>query len=138
MPNAIIYPMFAMVLLTYIVLLITAGYRIKLVKSRQVSLGYYRTFQGDVKLPPKFAQLANNFNNLTQMPILFYTIGAVILATKVTDPLCLMLAWAFVALRVGHSVIHTTYNNVNHRFGIFVLSNLVLMILWINTLLQLA
>lgn len=134
MTPAILYPMFAMVVLTFIVLLRTAFYRVSLVRSRKVSLGYYRTFEGDAKLPPKFAQLTNNFNNLTQMPVLFYAACAVNLAMSSQDTTPVILAWLFVALRAIHSLIHTTYNNVNHRFIAFVLSNISLLALWIATL----
>lgn len=126
--------MFAMVILTFIVLLTTAFYRINLVRQRKVSLGYYRTFQGDVKLPAQFAQLTNNFNNLTQMPVLFYAVCAVHLALNLTDDTAVILAWLYVALRSAHSLVHTTYNNVNHRFIAFVLSNISLLALWLRTI----
>lgn len=134
MTPAILYPMFAMVVLTFIVLLTTAIYRINLIRRRQISIGYYRTFEGDVKLPPKFAQLTNNFNNLTQMPILFYAACAANLALGIEDGTPAILAWLFVALRAIHSLIHTTYNNVNHRFFTFVLANISLLALWLTTL----
>lgn len=134
MTPAILYPMFAMVVLTFIVLLTTAIYRINLIRRRQISIGYYRTFEGDVKLPPKFAQLTNNFNNLTQMPTLFYAACAANLALGIEDGTPAILAWLFVALRAIHSLIHTTYNNVNHRFLAFVLANISLLALWLTTL----
>lgn len=134
MTPPILYPMFAMVALTFIVLLTTAAYRINLIRRRQVSLGYYRTFAGDVKLPQRFDQFTNNFNNLTQMPVLFYAVCAVNLALAINDSTCVMLAWLFVALRAVHSFVHMTYNNVNHRFGVFVLSNISLLALWLTTL----
>jgi hypothetical protein len=42
------------------------------------------------------------------------------------------LAWAYVALRIVHSAIHLTYNKVLHRLGVFALSNVVLVALWVN------
>lgn len=42
----------------------------------------------------------------------------------------LVLAWAYVALRAVHSVIHITYNGVTHRLVAFALSNVVLIALW--------
>ena len=32
-----------------------------------------------------------------------------------------IVAWGFVITRILHSVVHTTYNNVMHRFGIFMI-----------------
>ena len=40
------------------------------------------------------------------------------------------LAWAYVALRVVHSLIHLSYNHVYHRLAAFVVSNGVLAALW--------
>ena len=40
------------------------------------------------------------------------------------------LAWVYVGLRVVHSAIHLTYNNVMHRLIAFALSNAVLIALW--------
>ena len=42
-----------------------------------------------------------------------------------------MLAWVYVGLRVLHSIVHLTYNNVMHRLTIFAASNAVLAVLWI-------
>lgn len=132
--TAIVYPMFAMVLLMIIVLLTTATYRIKLLRARKVHPKFYKTFQGQggEDLPPRFAQLTNNFTNLTQMPTVFFAACCTVLALKLADPLLVNLAWGYVALRALHSLIHTTYNTVTHRFGAFVLSNFVLVIMWVN------
>lgn len=130
----ILYPMFAMVLLTVVVLLSMAMYRIRLVRSRKISFGYYRTFSGKSsdKVPERFHQFANNFTNLCQMPTIFYAACCTIMALKLNDPLLVNLAWGFVVFRALHSYIHTTYNNVMHRFPVFVLSNVTMMIMWIR------
>jgi len=46
-------------------------------------------------------------------------------------PLVLGLAWTYAALRVAHSVIHTTRNDVDWRFRTFILSWIVLLALWV-------
>jgi len=46
-------------------------------------------------------------------------------------PLLLGLAWAYVALRLLHSFIHVGYNKVMHRFNVFALSALVLLVMWV-------
>jgi len=48
-----------------------------------------------------------------------------------TSSAAIALAWAYVALRVVHSLIHITYNHVLHRFLAFASSNFVLLALWI-------
>lgn len=130
----ILYPMFAMVLLTVVVLLSMAMFRFRLAKSRTVSLGYYRVYQGKggEALPERFHQFANNFTNLCQMPTIFYAACCTIMALKLSDPLLTYLAWGYVAFRALHSYIHITYNNVMHRFPVFVLSNVIMMIMWLR------
>jgi hypothetical protein len=39
-------------------------------------------------------------------------------------------AWAYVALRSLHSLIHVTYNRVMHRFLVYVASTLLLFAMW--------
>ena len=77
-------------------------------------------------LPPEVRWKADNYNHLLEQPVLFY---AVILA------LCLLgahgtaefaLAWAYVALRVIHSLWHAIINVILVRFAIFTVSSLVL------------
>ena len=40
------------------------------------------------------------------------------------------LAWAFVVLRIAHSLIHLSYNRVVHRLAAFTASNVALATLW--------
>ena len=36
-----------------------------------------------------------------------------------------------VALRVLHSLVHLTYDNLRQRMGLFALSNLVVIVMWV-------
>jgi hypothetical protein len=47
-------------------------------------------------------------------------------------------AWLYVALRVAHSLIHLTYNNVMHRLIAFAVSNPVLAGLWFTLMFAVA
>jgi hypothetical protein len=73
---------------------------------------------------------SDNFRNLFELPVLFYVALFVAHATGVVTPVSLGLAWAFVFLRVVHSLVHCTYNKVMHRFLIHVTGALVLWTLW--------
>ncbi len=75
---------------------------------------------------------SDNFENLFEMPILFYVGMLVLLTTGMADSLDLKLAWGFVALRAIHSFIHCAYNNVGHRFVAYALSCFVLFAIWIR------
>jgi hypothetical protein len=75
--------------------------------------------------------------NLLELPVLFYVACLTLYMTKSVDMVSLQLAWGYVALRFGHSVVHLTYNKVLHRFAVFALSNLVLAVIWIRLFLTL-
>lgn len=77
-------------------------------------------------------QAADNFRNLFEVPVMFYALVAVALATRHAPSWLVAGAWAFVALRVAHSVIHCTYNKVMHRLAVFLVSFALLVALWIG------
>jgi hypothetical protein len=81
-------------------------------------------------------QASDNYKNLFEMPVLFYAVCALLIATGAASDFFALGAWLFVVLRAVHSFIHCTYNKVSHRFGIFLLSLLVLIVLWIGFFLR--
>jgi hypothetical protein len=78
------------------------------------------------------AAAADNVMNQFEMPVLFY--AAILLALNLMwqDPLFVTFCWMFVIFRVIHCVIHTTYNNVLHRFWAYAFSCGALFGLWIR------
>mgnify|MGYP005674111505 FL=1 len=83
--------------------------------------------------PPAYVQkFGRNFENLLEMPVLFYALGALAIVLKINDATLVSQAWLFVLLRVAHTAIHITYNNSLHRLIIFVLSMLTLLSMWIH------
>jgi hypothetical protein len=73
---------------------------------------------------------SDNFRNLFELPVLFYLALVVAFVTVQVNAATLGLAWAFVALRVAHSAIQCTYNQVMHRFFAYLLGGLALWSLW--------
>lgn len=78
----------------------------------------------------KNMQASDNFKNLFEVPVLFYALVAIALATSHTPAWLVAGAWAFVGLRCLHSLIQCTYNRVMHRFAVFVSSFVLLVGLW--------
>jgi len=76
-------------------------------------------------------QAADNFRNLFEVPVLFYALAAVALATSHVPGWLVTGAWLYVALRVLHSLIHCTYNKVMHRLAVFLMSFALLVALWV-------
>ena len=127
----IFFPMLALVALTFAVLLMIPYRRFKagrmgLVTARDFKFGESANVPGDVSIPNR------NFMNLLEMPLLFYVACVVAYVTKSVDGAMLALAWLYVALRLGHSIVHLTYNRVMHRLGFYAASALVLAAIWIR------
>jgi hypothetical protein len=86
----------------------------------------------DKVLPPHVQWKAHNYNHLHEAPTVFYAIALVLAITGQGDGLNAWLGWAYVALRVVHSLVQATVNKVTVRFSIFVLSSLVLIALIVH------
>ena len=75
---------------------------------------------------------ADNFNHLFELPVLFYALAALALATGEVSGWLAIGAWVFVVSRIVHSAIQCTYNKVMHRFGVFIFGLLVMLVLWLG------
>ncbi|HZX23670.1 MAG TPA: MAPEG family protein [Woeseiaceae bacterium] len=74
---------------------------------------------------------SDNYNHLFELPVLFYALAGLALATGHVPGWLAYAAWLFVALRVVHSLIQCTYNRVMHRFGVFVAGYGLLLVMWL-------
>lgn len=81
------------------------------------------------QLPDAVSWKADNYNHLHEAPTLFYAVAIVLAIIGQGDGFNTVLAWAYVALRVAHSLVQATVNRVALRFGLFALSTVALMAL---------
>jgi hypothetical protein len=77
----------------------------------------------------KASWVADNYNHLHEAPTVFYTVSLVLAMIGQGDNLNATIAWAYVALRVAHSLVQILSNRVLVRFALFVLSTVALMML---------
>ncbi len=82
--------------------------------------------QMQAALPEPVQLAANNFKNLFELPVLFYAVCIITQQLGAQSVLLFNLAWVYVTLRALHSYVHICVNNVNARFGVYMLSSLVL------------
>ncbi len=80
-------------------------------------------------LPAKVQWKADNYNHLHEAPTVFYAVALVLAFVGQGNGLNATIAWAYVFLRVIHSIFQATTNKVMIRFIIFALSSLALMAL---------
>jgi len=69
---------------------------------------------------------AHNYAHLMEQPTIFYAIVFALVLMGFDHPINVYLAWAYVVLRVVHSLIQATVNIVIIRFAVFTLSSLCL------------
>ncbi len=80
-------------------------------------------------LPSEVRQVADNYNHLMEQPTIFYALVLAITIGGIGGMVDVWLAWAYVALRIAHSILQATVNIVMYRFYLFVASTLVLIVL---------
>ncbi len=80
-------------------------------------------------LPARVRWKADNYNHLLEQPTIFYAVCLALAITGAGAGLNLQLAWAYVILRVVHSLHQSLWNKIEVRFLLFALSSIVLMIL---------
>jgi hypothetical protein len=83
----------------------------------------------DDVLPVGVQWKAHNYNHLHEAPTVFYAIAIVLAVIGQGDGLNAQLGWAYVGLRIVHSLVQATINKVTLRFALFALSSLVLIAL---------
>jgi hypothetical protein len=127
----ILWPAFALVALTLVIVMRLARQRFAAVKAGRVDPRFYKVFRGDGE-PEAVAATARNLLNLYEMPTLFYAGTAIAFAAGQSGALLVTLAWSYVALRFLHSAIHLGLNKVLWRFRVFAASWLVLLAYWVT------
>lgn len=80
---------------------------------------------------------AHNYIHLMEQPTLFYAIALTLAVAGQGGGINSWLAWAYVGLRMAHSLIQATVNIVLYRFIFFMLSSLVLAALTLHALIAL-
>lgn len=80
-------------------------------------------------LPPRVRWKADNYNHLMEQPTLFYATALTLALLEQGDGLNLGLAWAYVVLRVAHSLIQALVNVIVLRFTVFMIASSVLVVL---------
>ena len=73
-------------------------------------------------LPSEARRVADNYNHLWEAPTLFYAMAFYVVVTGHADAVHAASAWAYLGLRILHSLVQATINRVTLRFALFSLS----------------
>lgn len=125
----LIYPMFAMVLLTLSVLIRLFRARSSSVREGKLEASFLKVYQGNPE-PEQSAKLARHFANLHEAPVLFYVCCLGALAVGLTKTPFTVLAWVYVGTRTIHTYIHTGKNDIWPRVYTYFFSWFILLAMW--------
>lgn len=120
--NPLLAPVVALVAWTLVMLVWLAVARAPKMSGRPIPTGA----RGEDMESGSHNWPAHNYAHLHEQPTLFYAIVLALVAMGDGAEINLMLAWAYVALRIIHSLWQATVNVVKIRFLLFALSTLCL------------
>jgi hypothetical protein len=133
MQTHLIYPMFAMVILTMVVMAITVTTRVRAVRNKEMDGRYFKTFS--VGTPTEAViKTGRHLSNLFEVPVLFYVgcLAAMILIPN--NPAMQVYAWLFVFARVVQAWIHLGKNRIYPRMLSFAFGVTMIFTMWIHLL----
>lgn len=130
-------PVLALVGWTFVMWLWMYATRIPAMQRARIDVAELSRTGAPLVLPPEVARVADNYNHLHEQPTLFYAVALTAQLAGVTDGVSVGLAWAYVVLRVVHSLVQATRNVIPVRFAVFAAGSLVLLALLVRTALRL-
>jgi hypothetical protein len=86
----------------------------------------------DLTVPPSIAWKSHNYTHLMEQPTLFYAVVGILMMAGASGGLNTQLAWAYVALRIMHSLWQALVNTLPVRFSLFLVSTICLFSLAVN------
>ena len=109
-------PVLVLVIWTFIIFLIMAFGRVSFMNNPQDAAD-----SKDYKnqLPTWVNRTADNYYHLFEQPVAFYAVTLTIALVNSFDSLIVQLAWAYVLIRIIHSLVQLTINIVLVRFFLF-------------------
>jgi hypothetical protein len=84
------------------------------------------------QLPADVRWKADNYNNLLEQPTIFYAVAVTLAILNAGSGLNAYLAWAYVDLRIAHSLVQALLNEVMIRFAFFAAASVVLLVMAIR------
>ena len=130
MHSPILTPVVTLVLWSFVMWAWLYATRIPAINKAKVAFDPTQSHEAfNAQIPPSVRWKADNYNHLMEQPTLFYAIALTLALVGEGDGLNAQLAWAYVVIRVVHSLVQATVNVILVRFSIFMIGSLVLLML---------
>jgi hypothetical protein len=129
MTTELLMPLATLALWTLNVLTYTEIARLLAIRAGRVQLEDFR-YGDSPKVPADVAVGNRNYMNLLESPVLFYVACLAAMQTGRVDTWMVRLAWAFVALRIAHSLVHLINRSFIPRIVVFSASLIALALMW--------
>jgi hypothetical protein len=133
--SPLIAPVVALVAWSLVMYLWMYAARLTAMKRAGISLKGRRGTRGGALegvIPDEANWKAHNYVHLMEQPTIFYAVVFALILMGFDQRINLYLAWAYVGLRIVHSLIQATVNIVAYRFLVFTLSSLCLIALTLH------
>ena len=125
----LLLPLFLHVLLIVFVGVRSLRARIKSVTSGQTKLGDIAVNAGG--WPRRVQQIGNNFDSQFDLPMLWYSCCALLVATGQTDVISVGLSWFFLLARMAHTFVHIGSNDVPTRMRVYLAGLVAVVFMWV-------
>jgi hypothetical protein len=129
----LIYPALAQILWTFVVAGIMFQRRRQAFADSKISLADVAV--SNERYPDNARLAAANYANQFETPVLFFALIMLAMEVGATGYPMTLLAWIFVASRIGHTLIHVGPNNLKARAGAFTLGVICLFCMWVGVVL---
>ena len=101
--QAILYPLFVMVIITFIVVYVQFFINLKALRQKDVRLSFYKLFKSDGETPHYLDAARMHYRNMFEVPLLFYVLVLFLYFSNKVTSVDVILAWLFVGGRFAIS-----------------------------------
>ena len=126
--HGLIAPVIALVCWTLVVMIWLGYERVRNINRLKLSPDAGK-FARDLNalMPDRAKQVSDNYMHLMEQPTLFYAVCfSLQFLGQGEHPVNIGFAWGYVSIRVLHTLVHSTFNDVRIRFFLFLLSSVFL------------
>ena len=127
-------PVFALILLTWIVWAYMYAKRIPFIRSLGLEPNEITPAELARRSPPAVSNPSDNLKNLFEVPVIFYALALYLFVSGQVDTMYVVGCWAYVVFRVLHSAVHCTVNIILLRFALYAISSVILFVLTLRAL----